>query len=209
MMPAMTAVAISHETIEALREALAHRGVTMEYYPTGAEALARLKELVPLGGTKVMTGSSMTLVQIGFIDWLTAHHNAGDVYYYRAVVHTQGEREARESNRREATLAEYFLGSVNALAMTGEAVVADHSGTRVGGYVYAARNVIWVAGVNKLVPTVEDGIRRVREVALPQEDARIRAEGGEGSEIGKLVIFEHESRPNRIRLLLIGEELGF
>src|SRR5688572_3062789 len=172
--------ALNAEAIEDLRQALDHRGVTMEYHPTGASALTRLQELVPLGGTKVMTGSSTTLQQIGFIDWLTAHHRAGNVFYYRAEVHTQGAREARDENRRQATLSEYFLGSVNALAVTGEAVVADHSGTRLGGYIYAARNVIWVVGINKLVPTVDDGIRRVREVALPLEDARIRAEGGEG-----------------------------
>lgn len=208
MIGRMTAT-IGTDTIEQLREALAHRGVTMEFQPTASDALARLQELVPLGGTKVMTGSSTTLAQIGFTAWLTAHHQAGNVYYYRAVVHTQSERTARDENRREATLAEYFLGSVNALTAAGEAIVADHSGTRLGGYIYAARNVIWVVGINKLVPTVEEGIRRVREVALPQEDARIRAEGGEGSEIGKLTIFFHESRPNRIRLLLVGEELGF
>lgn len=180
----------------------------MEYHPTGESALARLIELVPLG-TEVMTGSSMTLEQIGFIDWLTEHHHAGRLRYFRAEVHQTSDGSGRESNRRQATLAEYFLGSVNALAMTGEAVVADHSGTRVGGYVYAAWNVIWVAGVNKIVPTLDDAIRRVREVALPREDARVRAEGGAGSSIGKMVIFCEESRPNRIRLLLIGEDLGY
>lgn len=180
----------------------------MEYHPTGREALARLQELVPLG-TQVMTGSSTTLEQIGFIDWLTEHHRAGRLFYFRAEVQQEEDRAAREENRRQATLAEYFLGSVNALAMTGEAVVSDHAGTRVGGYVYAARNVIWVVGINKIVPTLDDAIRRVREVALPQEDARIRAEGGAGSTIGKLVIFCEESRPNRIRMLLVGEELGF
>jgi hypothetical protein len=203
------AVTASKDVVEHLSEALAHRGIAMEYHRTGAEALARLQALLPLGGTKVMTGSSTTLAQIGFTAWLTERHRAGEVYYYRAVVHTQGEREAREENRRLATLSEYFLGSVNALTVEGEAIVADHAGTRLGGYIYAARNVIWVVGINKLVADVEEGIRRVREVALPQEDARIRAEGGEGSEIGKLTIFFHESRANRIRLLMVGEELGF
>lgn len=196
------------EDLEQLAEALAQRGVTMEYLPTGEAALARLKELVPLGA-EVMTGSSTTLEQIGFVDWITALHHAGRLRYFRAEVHQNTDPEAREENRRQATLAEYFVGSVNALAMTGEAVAADHAGTRVGGYVYAARHVIWVVGVNKIVPTLDDAIRRVRAHALPMEDARVKAEGGAGSSIGKLVVFCEESRPNRIRMLLVGEELGF
>jgi len=68
--------------------------------------------------------------------------------------------------------------------------------------------VIWVAGINKLVPNLENGLRRVREVALPLEDQRMKRQGGQGSSIGKLVIFERE-RPGRITLVLVGEHLGF
>ena len=46
------------------------------------------------------------------------------------------------------------------------------------------------------------------EVALPQEDARIKGIGGHGSEVGKMVFFHHE-QPGRIRMILIGEDLGF
>jgi len=196
------------ERIDRLCEALARRNVTMEYLRSGEDALARLKELVPLG-KEVQTGSSTTLDQIGFTQWLTELHRDGKLRYFRAEAHHTDAAAARNENRRQGTLAEYFLGSVNALTTAGEAIAADHSGTRLGGYIYAARNVIWVVGINKLVSSVEEGMRRVREVALPQEDARIKAEGGEGSDIGKLTIFYHENRPNRIRMLLVGESLGF
>jgi len=46
-------------------------------------------------------------------------------------------------------------------------------------------------------------------VALPGEDARIKSIGGHGSEVGKLVFFYNEARRGRIRMLLVGEELGF
>jgi len=193
--------------VEQLREALAHRGVAMEYYETGTEALARLKELVPLG-VEVQTGSSTTLDQIGFTAWLTELHREGKLRYFRAETQQNADGAARGENRRQATLAEYFLGSVNALTVAGEAVCADAAGTRIGGYVYGARNVIWVVGINKIVPTLEDAVRRVWEVALPGEDARIKSIGGHGSEVGKMVVFHHE-RPDRIRMLLVGEELGF
>ena len=102
------------------------------------------------------------------------------------------DEAARTANRRQATLAEYFLGSVNALTEDGIAVVADAAGTRVGGYVFGARNVIWVVGVNKIVPTLDDAVRRVWEVALPGEDARVKSTGGHGSQVGKMVMFHHE-----------------
>lgn len=68
--------------------------------------------------------------------------------------------------------------------------------------------MIWVAGINKLVPTVGEGIGRVRNVALPLEDQRMRNLGASGSHIGKLVIYERE-KPGRIALVLVGESLGF
>ncbi len=61
--------------------------------------------------------------------------------------------------------------------------------------------MIWVAGVNKLVPNLDAGIRRLREVALPMEDARIKSAGGPGSFIGNLVLYERQV-PGRTRLVL-------
>jgi len=194
--------------IETLREALAERGVEMEFLETGAEALDRLKELVPLG-TEVQTGSSTTLDQIGFTGWLNELHAEGKLRYFRAETQNTDDAASRNENRRQATLAEYFIGSVNALTEDGIAVAADAGGTRVGGYVFAALNVIWVVGINKIEPTLEAAVRRVWEVALPGEDARIKSLGGHGSEVGKMVLFYNEARHGRIRMLLVGEELGF
>src|SRR4051794_17459940 len=79
----IVAQTIDRQKIDRLRDALAERNITMEYYETGAEALARLQELVPLG-TEVQTGSSTTLDQIGFTSWLTELHEAGKLRYFRA-----------------------------------------------------------------------------------------------------------------------------
>src|SRR5262245_15056016 len=84
------AATIDQVQIDAMREALAQRGITMEYYELGEQALARLKELVPLG-IEVQTGSSTTLDQIGFTAWLTELHHAGHLRYFRAEVHHQGD----------------------------------------------------------------------------------------------------------------------
>ena len=194
--------------IQRLREALSQRNIENEYYETGAEALARLQELVPLG-TEVQTGSSTTLDQIGFTAWLKELHAQGKVRYFRAETQQHADAGVRTSNRRVATLAPYFLGSVNALTEDGIAFVCDASGSRLGGYIFGAQTVIWVVGVNKIVPTFEDAMRRLREVALPGEDTRVKALGEKGSTINKVGIFYGEGIAGRIRLILVGESLGF
>jgi len=194
--------------IERLREALHGRGIETEYYDTGAEVLPRLKELVPLD-SEVQTGSSTTLDQIGFTGWLKEMHGQGRLRYFRAETQQHAESGVRTSNRRVATLAPYFLGSVNALTEDGVAFVCDASGSRLGGYIFGAQNVIWVVGVNKIVSSFENAMRRLREVALPGEDARVKSLGEKGSHINKVGIFYGESFAGRIRMILVGESLGF
>ena len=124
---------------------------------------------------------------------------------------SQAENDATKRARLRARLSiesDVYLGSVQAVCETGEVIGSDASGSRQAFYTYGPPRVIWVAGVNKLVPDVDGGVRRVREVALPLEDQRIRAVGGGGSFVGKLVFYERE-RPGRITLVLVGESLGF
>jgi len=111
--------------------------------------------------------------------------------------------------RRKATLARYFLGSVQAITTSGQVVCADQSGSRQGGYVFGAEHVIWVVGAQKIVPTLEDALRRLREHALPLEDQRAKRVGMGGSRIGKLVVYEYEVLPDRITTILVNQRLGF
>jgi hypothetical protein len=114
--------------------------------------------------------------------------------------------------RRQGTLAEYFLGSVNAIAETGELVFASGSGSQLPAYAYTSRNVIWVAGAQKLRLTLEDAIRRIREYVLPLEDQRMKSTGNPaGSRINRLLILENEPAYLRrnLTLILVNQALGF
>ncbi len=96
------------------------------------------------------------------------------------------------------------------MARTGQVVGCDAGGGRQGPYVWGPARVIWVAGANKIVDDLEAAIRRVYEVALPLEDARMRAvDGADGSSVNKLVIYEREKAVGRMTLVLAEEELGF
>ncbi len=194
------------ERIERTCAALRTRGVEPSFVTDRSAALAMVLDWLPKGGL-VSHGTSTTLIQIGLVDALAS--GAAGVRYGNAEWQAEPDPAGRQRLRARLTLeSDVFLGSVQAIAETGEVVAADATGSRQFGYIYGPPRVIWVAGINKLVPTLEDGLRRLREVALPQEDARMKREGGPGSSIGKLVIYERE-RPGRIRLVLVGERLGF
>ena len=114
--------------------------------------------------------------------------------------------------RREGTLAEYYLGSVNALAESGELVFASGSGSQLPAYAFTSRNVIWVAGAQKITPSLEDAVRRVREYVLPLEDQRQKSIGNQaGSRINRMLIMEGEPAYLRrnLRLILVNQALGF
>jgi len=192
--------------VERVLAATTARGFQSTFVPDRAAALAKVLEFLPRGA-KVAHGSSTTLQEIGLVDLLKG---ADSGYTYQNALWT-AENDAGKRARLRGRLsleADVFLGSVQAVGETGEAVGADQSGSRQAFYIFGPARVVWVAGINKIVPDVAAGIRRVREVALPKEDARMKAAGAAGSSIGKLVIYERE-RPGRTSLVLVGEPLGF
>ena len=117
----------------------------------------------------------------------------------------------QRSLRVMATGAEYFIGSVQAVAETGEVVVVSASGSQIPAYAFNARNIVWVVGTQKIVPSLEEALRRVREHALPLESARMKTQGFPGSIIGKILILEREvpQLGRNLTMILVNQKLGF
>ena len=153
-----------------------------------------------------MNGSSTTLIEIGYEDLMNGQHNWRDLH--KAVISENDERTRNELRRRSVT-SEYFLSGVNAIAQTGQILACDASGSRVGAWPFGAQNLILVSGVNKIVPTLQDALKRIWDYAYPLEDARARRVYGTPSQIGKCVILAKEGRPGRTTLILIDEVLGY
>ena len=199
----------AQDRIEATLESVRGRGIKAEVVDSGAEALARVKELIP-SGSSVSTGASLTLKQIGFEALLMSGSHAWKNLKGEYLAEKDPARQLQL--RRQSTLADYFLGSVHAVAATGEMVIASMTGSQLAPYAYAARNVIWVVGTQKIMPSLDLAIRRVREFVLPHEDVRMResSAGKMGSRIGKLLIVEHEALflGRGVTLLLVREKLG-
>lgn len=197
------------ERVQRTVEAVNGRGIHAELVETKESALERVQSIIPPGAV-VMTGASVTLQQIGFEAVLISGNHPWR--NFKADLLAEKDPLKQSAMRREGTLAEYYLGSVNALAETGELVFASGSGSQLPAYAYTSRNVIWVVGTQKITPTLEDAVRRVREYVLPLEDQRQKSIGNQaGSRINRMLIIEGEPAYLRrnLRLVLINQALGF
>jgi hypothetical protein len=186
---------------EPLLRALTARGFDARAVPSAQAARETVLALLP-DGALVSHGGSTTLEQIGLPAALSG---SARLRYGNAEWSAEDDAQRRTAVRKHSSIfADVFLGSVQAIARTGQVVGCDAGGSRQGPYVWGPRRVIWVAGANKIVVTLDAAIRRVYEVALPLEDARIREAGdAPGSSVNKLVIYEREP------LILVDAALGF
>ena len=190
------------ETVANLEE----RGFEVVVVDNGAEALDEIEPRIP-AGVSVMNGHSTTLEEIGF-DELLSEGNHGWESLPDQIWSIDDDAE-RQAARRESQTADYFLGSVNAVATTGELVAADLSGSRIGAYPFAAGNVVIVTGTNKVVPTLDDAFDRLESVAYPLENERAKEAYGVESAIAKQLVYRREPEEGRTTVVLVREQLGY
>jgi len=197
------------DRVQRTLEAVNARGIHAELVQTKEEALARIQAIIPEQAV-VMTGGSVTLQQIGFEALLISGQHPWR--NFKADLLAEKDPAKQVVMRRQGTLAEFYLGSVNALAETGELVFASGTGSQLPAFAYTSRNVIWVSGTQKITPTLDDALHRTREYVLPLEDERQKKFGNKtGSYIGRILIFEYEPAFLRrnLRLILVNQALGF
>ena len=195
----------SAESISRTIEALAARNVDAILVENRDAALVRLKELVP-EGCEVFVSTSETLDTIGYTEYM--HGNDRYINLHDQML-AQPEAAAQREFRRTTTTADYFVGSVQAIAETGEIVVASGSGSQIGAFAYGARRVIMVAGTQKICPTLAEAEARTRGYTLAMHDRWLEGRGGSAAPIGKFLVMEHEPVVGRITMILIPESLGW
>lgn len=195
------------EMVSKTAAALKERNFDAIVVNTKEEALEKVKSLIP-AGAPVMNGSSTTLEQIGFVDYLKSG-KSGWSNLHDAILAEKDQQKQAEL-RKQSILAQYFLGSVQAITESGQLLIASASGSQLASYVFSADNVIFVASTNKIIPTIEDAYTRLKEYVFPLENERMKTVGYPGSVIGKVLIFEREINPARkITIILVNEKLGY
>ena len=123
--------------------------------------------------------------------------------------------------RREHYLCELYLCSSNAVTMTGQLLNLDGTGNRVASLIYGPEKVILFVGRNKLCETKEVAIDRVRNIASPMNNMRIKLPNpcvkagrcmdckGATRICNMWSVHEKCNPAGRIHVLLINEDLGF
>ncbi len=177
------------------------------------QALEKALELIPKGAT-VGWGGAMTAQQIGLIDAL----NNGD---YHTIDRDQAPNpEERKQAMKRCLLADVFITGANALSMDGQMVNIDGNGNRVAAIVYGPESIIVVAGMNKVMDTLEAAMIRARTVAAPMNKQRFAQQTpcevtgtcgdckSEGCICNQILITRNSKPAGRIKVILVGEELG-
>ncbi len=192
--------------LETLSLKMKERNFEVEIVASKEEALEAVKNFLPKGA-EVMTGSSTTLKEIGFMDYLSSKESK--VVSLQEKINQENDQQKRQDLRRNSVTAEYFISSVNALTEEGIIVAVDASGSRVGAMLFAAEKLILVVGAQKITKNVEEAIQRIRDYVFPKENERAMAAYGVNSSLNKWVILEKEVFPSRIKVILVEEALGF
>ncbi|MCL1992428.1 MAG: lactate utilization protein [Spirochaetes bacterium] len=130
--------------------------------------------------------------------------------------------EERVKFMREALLCDTYLAGTNAISEDGELVNVDGNGNRVAAMTYGPKQVIVVAGINKVVKTLEDATTRARTFAAPINVQKFPNFKTPCNEAGKcenckspdsicsFIVTTRLCRPaGRIKVFLIGDVLGF
>lgn len=183
------------------------------YCNTKAEALDKALELIPKGAT-VGWGGVMSAHEIGLIKAL----NVGE---YNAIDRDRcATAEEKLQAAKDSMFADVFLTGANALSLDGEMVNIDGTGNRVAAIVYGPKEVLVIAGMNKVVDTLEDAITRARTAAAPLNQQRFQLNNpctvtgtcadckSESCICNQILITRHCRPVGRIKFILVGEDLG-
>lgn len=193
---------------------LAKRQMEGVYCSDAASAVRQALEWMP-DGSSIGWGGSETLTEIGLLD---AIRGASYRILDRSLAKTPDEQRKHHA---EICCADYFLMSTNAITMDGELINIDSRGNRIAALCYGPEHVLVFAGMNKIAPDLESGILRARNVASPPNALRLSRDTpctvtGKCSDCyspdsicSQVVVTRRSVVPQRIKVVLIGEELGY
>ncbi|MCI8497460.1 MAG: lactate utilization protein [Clostridiales bacterium] len=214
------------EKIQKTMQALEKNNMQAFYVESKEEAKTKVAQLLH-DSDVVSTGGSVTLQQIGVMDLLRSGR-----YQFLDRAKEGLTREQVEDIYRRTFCADAYLCSSNAVTVNGELYNVDGNSNRVAAILYGPKSVIMVVGCNKIVESMEEAVRRVKETAAPLNTKRLNCEtycketgrcvslGQEGAEMPSgcasaariccnYVVSAQQRHVGRIKVILVGESLGY
>ena len=153
------------------------------------------------------------LKEIGLLDDLISRDDITLFNQYEKGI----TMEENTSRRRNGMLTDIYVSGTNAITKDGKLVNADGSGNRVAALIFGPKKVLIVAGVNKIVDTLEDGFKRLMEVAATKNVDRMnnlaKIKGKEPrhnlDNIANKFTYIKADVQDRINIILVNEDLGY
>ena len=185
------------------------------YCKTPQEAVSLASSLMS-AGSSVTWGGCMTMKEIGLLDEIKSRHDL--VVMDRADAKTPEEVAALY---RKAFSADTFIMSTNAITLDGELLNIDGTGNRVAALIYGPKQVLVIAGMNKVCKDLDEAMTRVRNIASPPNCIRLdkktpcASTGVCGNCLSadcicnQIVTTRNSRDPQRIKVILVEGSWGF
>jgi L-lactate utilization protein LutB len=196
-------------------KAMQRRHFDAYYCATASEAKAKVNELIP-DGASVTWGGTMTVRDMDIPQML---QERGTLKVWdRDKVETP---EEKQEMYLRAFQADYYLSSANAITEDGVIVNIDGNGNRVAAITWGPQHVIFVVGMNKVAQDPEAALKRARSTAAPINAARFDIQtpcqldgqchncNSPQSICNYIHFLRNSSKPGRIIVILVGENLGY
>lgn len=194
---------------------LEKRNMNGYYFETSQQCAEAILSMIPAGAS-ISWGGSESIKQCSLPELLKEKgiFNVLDRSEYTTP-------EQQKQFYQLAFSSDYFFMSTNAITLDGELINIDGNGNRVASLIFGPEHVFIVAGMNKVVPDVESGIRRTRDIASPPNTIRLNkntpcSKNGKCGDCmspdcicNQIVITRRSREKQRIHVFLVGEDLGF
>jgi L-lactate utilization protein LutB len=176
-----------------------------------------INEIVPACAPRTIAwGGSMTFMDSGIAAALTVLEGP-------EIINAKEEgipKEEKIKRIRAAMTADLYFTGTNAVTQAGQLVNLDMVGNRVGALTFGPKEVVVLIGQNKLVPDLESAMIRIKDYAAPANAMRLDMKTPcvktgicmdcESPQriCNTWTITEKAFPPKRIKVILIGEDLG-
>ena len=183
------------------------------YCATKEEALTKALELIPKDDV-ISWGGSASIAEIGLLDYVRKNFRCID----RDMAKTP---EERMEIMRQGLLCDTFLMSTNAMTVNGELVNIDGNGNRCAAMIYGPKQVLVIAGLNKVTGNLQSAIDRAHATAASINVQRfgaktpccltgVCADCNCNDTICNYIVVTRRSKPaHKIKVILVGEDIGF
>ena len=193
---------------------LTTRGFEPFYFENRQDAIDKIVSLVG-EPTTIGFGGSMTIHELNVMDILEEKG-------HKIYSHSKVSPEERDHVYQLAQSAKFYISSTNALTEQGEFVNIDGAANRVTTFTFGVKNVIFVLGTNKIVPSVTKAIDRIRNYAAPKNCVRLKKNtpcatlgrcvncNSDDCICNTTVISHHPtSKQDHVYVIIINEEVGY